>query len=132
MSRISAGATQRGSSADFKAAAAEIVSTPHRGASTGDTGGSLVVTVAVTAATGSSPTLKVVVEGSVDNDATWFVLGYISGAGYSVGSVDGSGAAFSAPGTVTGAFPLTARVRTRSLVGGGSPSFTYSVAGIVC
>jgi hypothetical protein len=68
----------------------------------------------------------VVVEGSLDG-STWFELGRIGSDGARVGSVGTAPASFSTTGTVRGAFPAPEFVRSRSLVGGTTPSFTYSV-----
>ncbi len=72
----------------------------------------------VTAATGTSPTLDVVIEDTLDG-TNWNVLGTFT--------------QLVAPGrqvvNITGLF--TDRLRARWVVGGGTPSFTFSVLGYV-
>jgi hypothetical protein len=85
------------------------------------------VTVAVTAASGTTPTMTVVVEGS--NDATtWFELGTIGANGYRAGSIGTAPSNFTTTATSRGAFPAVQYLRTRSVIGGTTPSFTYSVS----
>ncbi len=110
---------------------AELVSTTAGATNTGDNGGTLYVVVAVTAASGTTPTMTVVVEGSVDG-TNYFTLGTVGANGYNVGAV-----AVTAPSnltttaTVRAALPCPQYVRTRSVIGGTTPSFTYSVNAIV-
>lgn len=120
---------RRGSLFEIKPSAAEIASTTHRRAHP-DNAGTLAITVDVTVVTGTLPTLNVIVEGSVDG-TTWFKLGAIGSDGYSVGSVSSTPADITAAVTVTGVFPLAEHVRTRSVVTGTLPSFTYSVQAVV-
>lgn len=114
---------------EFKAPAAETVSSTHH-VTTPDQPGSLLVTVKVTVATGTTPTLTVVVEGSPDG-STWFTVGTIGANGYSLGSVATAPSNITVPVTVSGLFPAAEHIRTRSVVGGTTPSFTYSVEGVV-
>jgi hypothetical protein len=124
---------KRGNAFDFKVSSAETASTTHKFTDTGSDGGSLYVNVVVTAASGTTPTLTVVVEGSQDGGATWFKLGTIGSDGYSHGSGSGAGtpANFTAAGSGQAIFPRPQLVRTRSVVGGTTPSFTYTVQGVV-
>ena len=108
-----------------KASAAETSSTTHASTAVQPGESSVIVTVAVTAASGTTPTLTVVVEGSVDG-TTWFTLGIVGASGFSVG-VGTAPTNLTAAATSYGAFPATPFVRTRSVVGGTTPSFTYSV-----
>ncbi|GGM55545.1 hypothetical protein GCM10012275_28320 [Longimycelium tulufanense] len=116
---------KRGAPATFKTSGAETASTTH---STVHTGKNTVaaVKVDVTAASGTGPTLVVVVEGSSD-ETNWVEVGRI-GTDYRVGTV-GSVTAFSAVADTTGVFPAMEFMRTRSIVGGTTPSFTFSVTG---
>lgn len=111
----------------FKASGAETTSTTHAQFETGAQS-TLAVVVDVTAASGTTPTLTVVVEGSIDN-STWFTLGTIGTNGYNVGSVATAVSNITGTVTVRGAFPATQFVRTRSVIGGTTPSFTYSATG---
>lgn len=115
----------RGFPATLKASAAETTSTTHNVVNT-KSYGVAAVTVAVTAASGTSPTLSVVVEGSLDG-STWFTLGTVGSDGYSSGSAASAPANFTGAATTRAAFPAPQYVRTRSVVAGTSPSFTYSV-----
>lgn len=69
----------------------------------------------VTAAAGTSPTLNVVIEDSVDGGATWNVVGTFAqkvAAGREVINVTA---------------PFTGTLRARWTIGGTSPSFTFAV-----
>lgn len=116
---------KRGTTATFKTSAAETASTTHATVDTGDSG-VLYVQVDITAASGTTPTLTVVVEGSNDN-TNWIQLGILGLAGYSVGTTAAAPANLTAAATSRGAFPAMQFCRTRSLVAGTTPSFTYSV-----
>lgn len=108
-----------------KAAGAETVSTTH-GLVDGSHSASAIVTVNVTASGGTTPTLTVAVEGS--NDGTnWVLLGTLGANGYNLGSVATAPSNLTGAATVTGVFPTMGSVRTRSIVGGTTPTFTYSV-----
>jgi hypothetical protein len=93
-------------------------------------GDASVMTLAadVTAASGTSPTLVVVIEGS-DDGITWHELGRIGSDGYRAGSVGTAPANFTTTGKVWATLPATRFVRYRSVIGGTTPSFTFSVAG---
>lgn len=69
----------------------------------------------VTAASGTSPTLNVVIEDSVDGGATWNVIGTFAqrvAAGREVVNITS---------------PFTGMLRVRWTVGGTTPSFTFAV-----
>ena len=121
---------ERGEIFTTKSSAAETASTTHKTFSSHDQG-SLVVTAKVTAVSGTSPTLTVVVEGSTDG-SNWFTLGTIGANGYAAGSTATAPTNISANGTYVGAFPNPQFVRTRSVIGGTTPSFTYSVTAQAC
>lgn len=127
MSYASSTGIRRGNLFEFKSSAAEITSTTHRSVHP-DSAGTVAITVAVTAVTGTLPTLSVVVEGSIDG-TTWFTLGRAGSDGYSVGSLGTAPADISTVSSVTSVFALPEFVRTRSVVGGTLPSFTYSISG---
>lgn len=120
------GRIRRGSLGQTKASGAETASTTHAGLNT-KAAAVATVTVAVTAASGTTPTMTVVVEGSNDS-STWFELGTIGANGYRAGSVGTAPSNFTGAATVRGVFPAVQYLRTRSIVGGTTPSFTYSVS----
>ena len=115
----------RGHKATLKASAAEIASTTHDTVDTGEAS-TISVTVDVTAASGTTPTLVVIVEGSHD-ESTWVELGRVGANGYRTGTVGTAPSNFTGAGSATGIFSAPQFVRTRSTVGGTTPSFTYSV-----
>lgn len=129
MAFIFGGRRHRGTVHTFKTSAAETASATHATAAS-RLGGSVIVDVNVTAASGTSPTLIVVVEGSLDG-STWFELGRVGGSGYRAGTSGTAPTGFSAVGQVVAALTGPSLVRTRSIVGGTAPSFTYSVTGFV-
>jgi hypothetical protein len=112
-----------------KASGAETASTTHAAVGTAAYG-TVVVEVDVTAASGTGPTLLLVVEGSIDG-TTWFQLGQVGANGYSTG-MSAAPSNINAVDHSFGAFPAARYVRTRSVIGGTTPSFTYSVAVEVC
>lgn len=118
---------KRGAAYTLKASGAETVSTI--GPQVIDTGesGVVYVQVDVTAVSGSTPSMTVVIEGSNDGSA-WFTLGTIGANGYVVGSVGSAPSNFTAAATTRAAFPAMQFVRYRSVIGGSTPSFTYVVA----
>lgn len=131
MQQYSVGSVEgRGFPVTFKASAAETTTSTHAQFDTGFEGGSLLVKVAITASSGTTPTLLVNVQGSVDG-STWITLGTVGAGNYVVGT--GTAASnFTTTATSTGVFPRLKYVRTTSSVGGTTPSFTYSVTGVVC
>lgn len=117
---------KRGTPATPKTSGAETASTTHPSFETGDAG-VVYVEVAVASASGTTPTLTVVVEGS--NDGTnWFELGTIGANGYRSGPIGTAPSNFTGAGTVRAAFPAMQFVRTRSVIGGTTPSFNYAIA----
>jgi hypothetical protein len=130
----SASGVHRGLAVDFKTPGAETASTTHSAFDTGnDSGGSLYVKVNVTAFSGTTPTLDVIVEGSQDGGTSWFQLGIVGSDGYAHGKGSGAGtpAHFASAVASQAIFPRPQLVRTRSVIGGTTPSFTYSVVGVV-
>ncbi len=117
---------KRGSAYTLKASGAETASTTHGSIETGDAG-VLYVEVAVSAASGTAPTLTVVVEGS-NYGTTWFELGMLGANGYRLGTTATAPTNLTAAATVRGAFPAMQFCRTRSVVGGTTPSFTYTIS----
>lgn len=73
------------------------------------------VQLQVTAASGTTPTLDVVVEDSVDAGATWNTISTFTQATAATRQV------------VNITAPFTDRIRVRWTVGGTTPSFTFSV-----
>lgn len=126
-SRSTTSAAVRASSVTAKASGAETVSTIGPPVDMGDSY-TVSVTVTVTAASGTTPTLVVIVEGSTDG-VTWFQLGTMGAANAYQAGAPSAGA----PANITGAdsckaaFTAPQFVRTRSVIGGTTPSFTYSV-----
>lgn len=116
---------QRGDHFEFKALAAETASTTHNVFHPTGPGMTSIV-VKVTAASGTTPTLTVIVEGS-DDETNWFQLGVIGSGGYSVGTTATAPTNITTTGTSRAAFVTPEFIRTRSVVGGTTPSFTYSV-----
>lgn len=125
MTYVSGAQVFRGRTATLKASAAETANATHATLDTGEAA-NLAVTVAVTAASGTTPTLVVIVEGSIDG-TNWIELGRIGANGYRTGNTATAPSNFTGAGTVAGVFPAPQFVRTRSTVGGTTPSFTYSV-----
>lgn len=116
---------KRGSQSTLKPSTAETVSATHSSVDTADSG-VIYVEVICTAASGTTPTLLVVVEGSIDT-VNWFELGTLGSNGYRVGSIGTAPANITGAVTMRAGFPAIQYCRTRSIVGGTSPSFTYSV-----
>lgn len=127
MAFIFKGVSREGTRQVLKAAGAETGSTTHGTLSTSGQD-PVHIDIDVSAASGTAPTLTLVVEGSVDNGASWFELGRIGSNGYRVGSVGTAPSEFGGAGVVHGVFSSAPMVRTRSVIGGTAPSFTYSVA----
>lgn len=97
----------------LKASAAETASTTHTAAELGDKA-RLNLVLNVTAQAGTAPTLDITIEGS--NDGTnWYTLGTFA---------QKTGVA-----TERKAFVAARHVRSRSVVDGTTPSFTYSILG---
>lgn len=115
----------RGQLLSTKSSGAETASATHASVDTIDAS-TAVVTVTVTAASGTTPTMTVVVEGSTDG-ATWVTLGTIGANGYNVGGVATAPTNFTTAATSRGVFSAPQLVRTRSVIGGTTPSFTYAV-----
>lgn len=116
---------KRGGQDSTKAPGAEVASTTHAAISTPEGAGTAVVTVLVTAQSGS-PTMTVIVEGSVDDGATWINLITIGLNGYLVG-LGTAPTNITASGTYIGVCHSLPKMRTRSVIGGGTPSLTYGV-----
>lgn len=118
---------KRGDQTQLKASGAETASTTSATIYTSDGAGSIYFEVNVSAVTGTTPTMTLVVEGSNDL-STWFTLGTVGANGYNVGPVSTAPSNItSAVGTVRAVFTPMQFVRYRSVIGGTNPSFTYSV-----
>lgn len=105
------------------------------GAETGNTTGGAVdfsdvevacIQVVVTAASGT-PTMTVVIEGSYDGGANWFTLGTFGANGFAPGAVATAPSNITGTTTQRGCVATPPLVRYRSVIGGGTPSLTYSV-----
>ncbi|MFF8831380.1 hypothetical protein [Streptomyces sp. NPDC015131] len=116
---------KRDARTSLKASGAETSSTTGTAMELGDAG-SLVVTVDVTAASGTTPTMVVDIEGSADG-SNWFPLGQFGANGYRSGSVGTAPSNFTAAATTRGAVTGAPYVRHKSTIGGTTPSFTYSI-----
>jgi hypothetical protein len=118
---------KRGDQTQAKAAGAETVSTTGPTIYTSDGAGTVYFEVNVTAVSGTGPTMNIVVEGS--NDFTnWFTLGTIGANGFSTSPLGTAPTNFTtAAGPVRAAFTPMQFVRYRSVIGGTSPSFNYTV-----
>lgn len=121
----------RGTPITLKASGAETASTNGGAVATGPDSGSLYVEVNVTAASGTTPTLTVAIQGSMDG-TNWFTLGTIGANGYNTGAVG-----VTAPSNFTGVagpvrayYDMPQYVRYSSTIGGTTPSFTYTVTGV--
>lgn len=110
----------------LKSSAAETSSTTHSSFATAAGEDTAIVSVVVSASSGTTPTLLVTVEGSLDG-TTWFTLGTIGTNGFSVGNGTAATNLTTTNTGVNGVFHATPFVRSRSTVGGTTPSFTYSV-----
>jgi hypothetical protein len=111
----------------LKTSGVEAASTTSSAQELGDQG-TMTLLVDVTAASGSSPTMVVVIDGSDDN-TNWHEIGRIGSDGYRAGSVGTAPANFTTTGAVRCTLPAARYVRSRSIIGGGTPSYTYSVQG---
>lgn len=122
--------TVRGTPVILKASGAETASTVGAAVATGPDSGSLYVEVNVTAASGTTPTLTVKIEGSLDG-TNWFTLGVIGANGYNVGAVGVTAPTnfTTTAGPIRAIYDAPTYVRYNSTVGGTTPSFTYSVTG---
>lgn len=108
-----------GTWANLLASAARTVtgtSTPVAGMASADT---LRVQLGVSAASGTTPTLNVFIEDTLDNGATWNVIGTF--------------AQKTAAGTevINITTPFTDQVRVRWTIAGTTPSFTFAVDAFV-
>lgn len=122
----------RGVPVTLKASGAEGTSTNGPAVPTGSEPGALYVEVNVTAASGTSPTLTVAIQGSMDG-TNWFTIGTIGANGYSSTPLGTAPSNFTTTaGPIRAIFHAPMYVRYSSTIGGtGSPSFTYSVTGTV-
>lgn len=112
----------------LKADGAETASTTGAAVEIGDKAQAFIA-VDVDVVSGTTPTLLVTIEGSHDN-VTWFTLGRIGTNGYDVGaSAVAAPSNITATGTFRGSFPAMRYMRSRSTIGGTTPSFDYSVGG---
>jgi hypothetical protein len=112
----------------LKASGAETSSTAGGATamSTGSFGHSVVVTVAITASSGTTPTMIVDVQGSLDG-TTFTTLGTFGANGYVCGTPATAPTNFTTTATKIGVFPSMPYLRYNSTIGGTTPSFTYSV-----
>lgn len=109
----------------LKTASAETASTTQAAVEIGDK--RLLNLEVVVSAVSGTPTMLITIEGSNDG-ANWYTLGEIGSDGFACGSLDAP-ANITTTGTYRGAIPAARYVRSKSTIGGGSPSLTYSVGG---
>lgn len=122
----------RGRQLTLKASGAQTASTNGGAVDTGPDGGSLLVQVDITAASGTAPTLLVAVQGSQDG-TNWVTLGSIGANGYVAGTPATEPTNFTGTAAAQkGVFPRLQYVRYASTVGGTTPSFTYKVTAVAC
>lgn len=121
----------RGQAITLKAAGAETASTAGAAVPTGSESGSLYLEVNVTAASGTSPTMTVKIEGSMDG-TNWFTLGTVGANGYNVGAIGTAPSNFTTTaGPIRAIYDAPMYVRSSSTIGGTTPSFNYTVTGTV-
>lgn len=85
-----------------------------------------LITLAVTAVSGGAPTMTVVIEGS--NDLTnWVTIATLGANGDAQGAAAAAPTNITAPVTLRAVCPALQYMRSRSVIGGTTPSFTYSV-----
>ena len=130
MTYATASHINRGKQYTLKASSAETASTTGHAKNTANDSGSLYVFVNVTAVTGTTPTMTVVIEGSQDG-SNWFTLGTVGANGYATGTTATAPSNFTAAADTRAAFPAMQFIRSRSVIGGTTPSFTYSVIAAV-
>lgn len=118
--------SKRGDAYAAKAAGAETASTTGAAQEVGDAG-SAYVKVDITAVTGTTPTMLGFIEGS-DDGATWFTIARIGANGYILGDIGTDPTNFTTPSTKRAVVPAAQFMRWRSVIGGTTPSFTYSVS----
>lgn len=129
MSFDSNAGVRRGNPFEFKASAAETSSTTHAVHRPNDAAVASI-TVKVTAASGTTPTLLITVEGS-DDGTNWYTIGQIGANGSAVGATATAPTNFTGVATARGAFVVPEFIRTKSTIGGTTPSFTYSVRSVI-
>ena len=88
----------------------------------------LLVTVAVTAVSGT-PTLLVVLEGSQNAGGTWSEVATVGVDGLRTWGLGSLPSVFTGVASSSQLVAPMAMMRSRSIIGGGSPSVTYSVTG---
>jgi hypothetical protein len=111
----------------LKTSGAETASTTGTAVELGDKR-TMNIEVAVTAASGTTPTLTVDIEGSHDG-LTWYQLARIGSNGFRLGGVGTAPADITTTGTHRATVPAARYVRYKSNIAGTTPSFTYSVGG---
>ncbi len=108
----------------LKDSAAETVSTTGGAIDVGDSR-TAFISLDVTAVAGT-PTLLMVIEGSQDN-INWFTVGQMGANGHSLGALGAVPTNIVGVSTIRGVFVIPEFLRYRSVIGGGGPSFTYSL-----
>lgn len=124
--RIASFGSKRGDTVTLKASGAETASTSGAATDVGDAATG-TVTVDVTAVTGTSPTALIYIEGSHDGGTTWHTLARVGANGSVHGDIGTDPTNLTAAVTKRTTIPLAQHIRSRSVIGGTTPSFTYSV-----
>jgi len=115
---------KRGRMLVAKPSAAETASTTSPAVDVGDAG-SVQVIVDVTAV-GGTPTMLIFIEGS-DDGTTWYTVGRIGANGFIAGDIGTDPTNITGVSTKRACFTTAQQMRSRSVIGGASPSLTYSV-----
>ena len=105
----------------------ETADTTHTPQELGDLATLYLAVVVYTTPTGTTPTMVVIIDGS-DDAITYFELGRIGANGFALANGTAP-SSINAIGTYRGIFPVPRYVRSRSDLGGTSPSFDYSIGG---
>lgn len=110
----------------LKTSGAETASTTGTAQELGDKR-VMTLTVDITAVAGT-PTMLIFIEGSDDN-VNWHTIARVGKNGYILGDIGSDPTNFDGVDTQRCTIPAARYVRSRSVIGGTTPSFTYSIAG---
>ncbi len=110
----------------LKAAGAETASTTPNAVDLGDTR-TVSLTLAVSAASGTSPTLSVAIQMS-DDDTNYYTVGTFFNGGFQYAGV-AAGTNITGAATLYATIPAGRFIRYASTISGTTPSFTYSLVG---
>jgi hypothetical protein len=88
----------------------------------------MTLTVDITAVSGTTPTMLDYIEGSDDN-VNWHTIARIGANGFILGDIGTDPTNFTTTATKRATMPAARFVRSRSVITGTTPSFTYSIGG---